>query len=85
MFNSDDRLSAGRALLHPYFADWGFTPSSSAHSPTSDLDSGSSMSEGGSSEANTSLSPVTTSTSFSSHETSGESFGDLSGLAETGS
>lgn len=89
VFSSDDRISAGKALLHPYFAEFGFHPTS--HSPTSDLSSntsvgGSSMSEGGaSSDANTSLSPVlTASTSFnSSHETSGESFGDLSGVMES--
>ncbi|XP_023341283.1 cyclin-dependent kinase 4 [Eurytemora carolleeae] len=85
IFCADDRISAGKALLHPYFAEFGFTPVS--HSSTSDTvseSSASSMSEGGSSEANTSLSPVTHSTSFSSHETSGESFGDLSGLVENG-
>ena len=85
IFCADDRISAGKALLHPYFAEFGFTPVS--HSSTSDSvseSSASSMSEGGSSEANTSLSPVTHSTSFSSHETSGESFGDLSGLVENG-
>ena len=89
VFSSDDRISAGKALLHPYFAEFGFHPTS--HSPTSDLTSesshgGSSMSEGGaSSDANTSLSPVlTASTSFSSsHETSGESFGDLSAVMDS--
>merc|ERR1719452_401019 len=45
------------------------------------------MSEAGSvvSEANTSLSPVNVSTSFSSHEASGDSLGDMSGLTEPSS
>ena len=58
----------------------GFTPFSV--SPTSDFasetSSSASMSEAGSSEPNTSLSPVNASTSFSSHETSGDSLGDIS-------
>mgnify|MGYP001195512995 FL=1 len=90
VFHSDQRLSASRALLHPYFSEYGFTPASM--SPTSDLasseSSGSaSMSEAGSvvSEANTSLSPVNVSTSFSSHETSGDSLADMSGLTEPSS
>lgn len=85
VFNSDSRISAGKALLHPYFAEFGFHPTSHSPDLTSESShSGGSMSEGGaSSDANTSLSPVTTSTSFSSHETSGESFGDLSGVMES--
>merc|ERR1711902_187899 len=92
VFSSDQRISAGKALLHPYFSDFGFTPLSV--SPTSDSMGGHSMSEtsnSGSSEPNTSLSPnnvsvntslsptTNASTSFSSHETSGDSLGDLSG------
>lgn len=99
VFSSDQRISAGKALLHPYFSEFGFTPLSV--SPTSDFASegssdslgGHSMSEtsnSGSSEPNTSLSPnnvsvntsmspTNVSTSFSSHETSGDSLGDLSG------
>ena len=90
VFNSDQRISGSKALLHPYFSDYGFTPASV--SPTSDLASESSsscagsMSEAGSSsEPNTSLSPVNASTSFSSHETSGDSLGDMSVLAEQSS
>lgn len=90
VFHSDQRLSASRALLHPYFSEYGFTPASM--SPTSDLassesSSSASMSEAGSvvSEANTSLSPVNVSTSFSSHETSGDSLADMSGLTEPSS
>lgn len=91
VFHSDQRLSASRALLHPYFSEYGFTPASM--SPTSDLassesSSSASMSEAGSvvSEANTSLSPVNNvSTSFSSHETSGDSLADMSGLTEPSS
>jgi len=79
VFCADERVSASKALLHPYFSEDGFRPLP----PTSPNSSLPSMSEG-SSEANTSLSPATTSTSFSSHETSGESFGDLSGLVENG-
>ena len=83
VFSGEQRISASRALTHPYFSEFGFTPISV--SPTSDLASeasASSMSEAsGSSEPNTSLSPVNASTSFSSHETSGDSLGDLSGLA----
>ena len=84
VFSSEGRISASKALLHPYFSDYGFTPCSV--SPTSDLASESSssgsMSEAGSSEPNTSLSPVNASTSFSSHETSGDSLADMSGIAE---
>jgi len=88
VFRPDYRLSAGRALLHPYFSEFGFTPMSV--SPTSELassEASTSMSEAGSSsEANTSLSPVNTvdsgSTSFSSHETSGDSLGDMSGITD---
>ena len=87
VFSSDQRVSAGKALLHPYFSEYGFTPH--APSPTSDFasetsSSASVMSEasGGSSEQNTSLSPVNASTSFSSHETSGDSLADMSGIAE---
>jgi len=83
IFSGEQRISASRALLHPYFSEFGFTPLSV--SPTSDLASeasASSMSEAsGSSEPNTSLSPINASTSFSSHETSGDSLADLSGLA----
>jgi len=84
VFSSDQRISASKALLHPYFSDYGFTPCSV--SPTSDFASESSssgsMSEAGSSEPNTSLSPVNASTSFSSHETSGDSLADMSGITE---
>lgn len=85
VFSSDQRISASKALLHPYFSDYGFTPCSV--SPTSDFASESSssgsMSEAsGSSEPNTSLSPVNVSTSFSSHETSGDSLADMSGIVE---
>ena len=84
VFSSEGRISASKALLHPYFSDYGFTPCSV--SPTSDFASESSssgsMSEAGSSEPNTSLSPVNASTSFSSHETSGDSLADMSGIAE---
>jgi len=88
VFNSDQRISASKALLHPYFSDYGFTPYSV--SPTSDLasessSSASNMSEAGSSEPNTSLSPVNASTSFSSHETSGDSLADTSGFNEPSS
>jgi len=87
VFSPDHRVSASKALLHPYFSEFGFTPLSV--SPTSDLgpssSSSSSMSEAGSSEAgNTSLSPANVSTSFSSHETSGDSLGDMSGITESG-
>ncbi len=75
-------MSAGQALTHAYFSDYGFTPIV-AFSPTSDMVETSSSSSSSSSCVNTSLSPLTTaSTSFSSHETSGESFADMSGLAE---
>ena len=82
IFSPDDRISAGQALTHAYFSDFGFTPV--AFSPASDMASESSGSSSCiMSEANTSLSPVgTTSTSFSSHETSGDSFADMSGLAD---
>jgi len=84
VFSSDQRISASKALLHPYFSHYGFTPCSV--SPTSDFASESSssgsMSEAGSSEPNTSLSPVNASTSFSSHETSGDSLADMSGITE---
>jgi len=84
VFSSDQRISASKALLHPYFSHYGFTPCSV--SPTSDFASESSssgsMSEAGSSEPNTSLSPVNASTSFSSHETSGDSLADMSGVTE---
>jgi len=87
VFSSDQRISASKALLHPYFSHYGFTPCSV--SPTSDLASESSssgsMSEAGSSEPNTSLSPVNASTSFSSHETSGDSLADMSGITEQSS
>ena len=89
VFNCDQRISASKALLHPYFSDHGFTPCSV--SPTSDLasessSSASNMSEAGSvSEPNTSLSPVNASTSFSSHETSGDSLADTSGFNEPSS
>jgi len=81
VFSPEQRISAGKALLHPYFSEFGFTPFSV--SPTSDFasetSSSASMSEAGSSEPNTSLSPVNASTSFSSHETSGDSLADISG------
>jgi len=88
VFRPDNRMSAGKALLHPYFSDFGFTPMST--SPTSEIassEASTSMSEAGSSsEANTSLSPVNTvdsgSTSFSSHETSGDSLGDMSSTTD---
>jgi len=88
LFRPDHRISAGRALVHPYFSEFGFTPMSV--SPTSDIassEASTSLSEAGSSsEANTSLSPVNTldsgSTSFSSHETSGDSLGDMSGITD---
>ena len=87
VFHPDQRISASKALLHPYFSDYGFTPHSM--SPTSDLasesSSSASMSEAGSSEPNTSLSPVNVSTSFSSHDASGDSLHDLSGLNEPSS
>lgn len=87
VFSSDQRISAGKALLHPYFSEFGFTPFSV--SPTSDFasetSSSASMSEAGSSEQNTSLSPVNASTSFSSHETSGDSLGDISGIGDQNS
>merc|ERR1719319_255561 len=67
IFSGEQRISASRALLHPYFSEFGFTPLSV--SPTSDLASeasASSMSEAsGSSEPNTSLSPINASTSLS--------------------
>lgn len=85
VFSPEDRISAGQALTHAYFADYGFTPM--AFSPASDLASSESSSSSScimSEAGNTSLSPLTTaSTSFSSHETSGDSFADMSGLAES--
>jgi len=88
VFTPEGRLPASKALLHPYFSEYGFTPA--RHSPTSDLassssssEAGTNISEAGSSEPNTSLSPVNASTSFSSHETSGDSLGDMSGVQES--
>ena len=68
-------------------SEFGFTPYSV--SPTSDFASETSfsfsMSGAGLSEPNTSLSPVNASSSFSSHETYGDSLGDISGIVDQNS
>jgi serine/threonine protein kinase len=70
-FNPSDRITASDALLHPYFSEHGYAPLS--FSPSSSSRSTSMRSSDASSSFNSSA------LSFTSHDDSGASLGDMSG------
>ena len=72
-FNPSDRITASDALLHPYFSEYGYQPLSFSPSSTS---SRSMRSSDASSSFNSSA------LSFTSHDDSGASLGDMSGSSD---
>lgn len=69
-FSPNDRITASEALLHPYFSECGYEPMS--FSPTSSSSRSMRSSDASSSFNSSAL-------SFSSHDDSGASLGDMSG------
>lgn len=73
-FSPNNRITASEALLHPYFSEYGFQPLT--FSPSASSSSSRSMRA---SDQSTSFD--SSSLSFSSHDESGGSFGDMSGTS----